>query len=213
MLSVCMAEEIATDPSQDPAFSHLVSAWTDGTLGFYKDEGIGLLWKEGLVSDLLVAMFRRAPRTMHALGSILAKDAPAFAADDSYVPGRLVAEFVAIMDLPLTERRERFDALDLAEPAEEFPSTLRAIEPPMERRFARALESWVETAAGIEARLDAPKAEQAAAPLVAGAVVRHAKWGEGTITGVSRGDPPVVTVRFASVGDKKLSAAFLSRSK
>lgn len=206
-------ESLAPDPAEDPAFSRLVSAWVDGALGFDKDEGIGLLWKEGYVSNLLVTLHRRAPRTMRALGLVLAKDAPAFTDDGDYVPTRLVAEFVAIMDLPVAERRERFYAIELEEPTDDLPSTLRTLEPPMERRFARALEGWVETAAGIEARLDSPRTSAPASPFAVGGTVVHAKWGEGTITAVADGEPLVVTVRFASAGEKKLSAAFLTPAK
>jgi hypothetical protein len=63
------------NPRRDAAFERLVSMWTSGALGLDKGEGVGLLWKEGLISDLLVAVFRRAPTTMRALGERLAEGA------------------------------------------------------------------------------------------------------------------------------------------
>ncbi len=46
-------------------------------------------------------------------------------------------------------------------------------------------------------------------PFRVGARVRHARWGEGMVVGVERaaGDT-IVTVRFASVGRKRLSLQY-----
>jgi DNA helicase-2/ATP-dependent DNA helicase PcrA len=46
-------------------------------------------------------------------------------------------------------------------------------------------------------------------PLKVGAHVRHARFGEGLVVGVEReGDDVMVTVRFASVGRKRLSMQY-----
>jgi hypothetical protein len=46
-------------------------------------------------------------------------------------------------------------------------------------------------------------------PLAVGAHVRHARWGEGLVVGVERaGSDTIVTVRFASVGRKRLSLQY-----
>jgi DNA helicase-2/ATP-dependent DNA helicase PcrA len=46
-------------------------------------------------------------------------------------------------------------------------------------------------------------------PLRVGAKVRHARWGEGMVVGVEReGSDVIVTVRFASVGRKRLSLQY-----
>jgi DNA helicase-2/ATP-dependent DNA helicase PcrA len=46
-------------------------------------------------------------------------------------------------------------------------------------------------------------------PLSVGAHVRHARWGEGLVVGVERaGSDTIVTVRFASVGRKRLSLQY-----
>jgi hypothetical protein len=46
-------------------------------------------------------------------------------------------------------------------------------------------------------------------PLKVGARVRHARWGEGFVVGVEReGADTIVTVRFASVGRKRLSLQY-----
>jgi DNA helicase-2/ATP-dependent DNA helicase PcrA len=46
-------------------------------------------------------------------------------------------------------------------------------------------------------------------PLSVGAQVRHARWGEGLVVGVERsGSDTIVTVRFASVGRKRLSLQY-----
>ena len=46
-------------------------------------------------------------------------------------------------------------------------------------------------------------------PLKVGARVRHARWGEGFVVGVEpAGADVIVTVRFASVGRKRLSLQY-----
>ena len=46
-------------------------------------------------------------------------------------------------------------------------------------------------------------------PFSVGAHVRHAQWGEGLVVGVERtGSDTIVTVRFASVGRKRLSLQY-----
>ena len=46
-------------------------------------------------------------------------------------------------------------------------------------------------------------------PLKVGTRVRHARWGEGFVVGVEReGGDVIVTVRFASVGRKRLSLQY-----
>jgi DNA helicase-2/ATP-dependent DNA helicase PcrA len=46
-------------------------------------------------------------------------------------------------------------------------------------------------------------------PVKVGAKVRHARFGEGLVVGVGReGDDVMVTVRFASVGRKRLSMQY-----
>jgi DNA helicase-2/ATP-dependent DNA helicase PcrA len=46
-------------------------------------------------------------------------------------------------------------------------------------------------------------------PLTVGAHVRHAQFGEGLVVGVERdGSDTIVTVRFASVGRKRLSLSY-----
>jgi DNA helicase-2/ATP-dependent DNA helicase PcrA len=69
---------------------------------------------------------------------------------------------------------------------------------------------------GMEARETAPDLEAAGfgpadddLPLSVGAHVRHARWGEGLVVGVERqGSDTIVTVRFASVGRKRLSLQY-----
>ena len=42
-----------------------------------------------------------------------------------------------------------------------------------------------------------------------GAKLRHARWGEGLLVGLEReGDEVIATVRFASVGRKRLSLQY-----
>jgi DNA helicase-2/ATP-dependent DNA helicase PcrA len=46
-------------------------------------------------------------------------------------------------------------------------------------------------------------------PFTVGARVRHARWGEGMVVGVEKeGADIIVTVRFASVGRKRLSLQY-----
>ena len=46
-------------------------------------------------------------------------------------------------------------------------------------------------------------------PLRVGARVRHARWGEGLLVGLERAGADVIaTVRFASVGKKRLSLQY-----
>jgi DNA helicase-2/ATP-dependent DNA helicase PcrA len=69
---------------------------------------------------------------------------------------------------------------------------------------------------GMEARETVPDLEAAGfgpadddLPLSVGAHVRHARWGEGLVVGVEReGSDTIVTVRFASVGRKRLSLQY-----
>jgi DNA helicase-2/ATP-dependent DNA helicase PcrA len=71
-------------------------------------------------------------------------------------------------------------------------------------------------AGGMEARDPAPALEAAGfgapdddLPFSVGAHVRHARWGEGLVVGVEReGSDTIVTVRFASVGRKRLSLQY-----
>jgi DNA helicase-2/ATP-dependent DNA helicase PcrA len=69
---------------------------------------------------------------------------------------------------------------------------------------------------GMEVREAAPAPEPTGfgpaaedMPLAVGAHVRHARWGEGLVVGVERaGSDTIVTVRFASVGRKRLSLQY-----
>jgi DNA helicase-2/ATP-dependent DNA helicase PcrA len=55
----------------------------------------------------------------------------------------------------------------------------------------------------------AAAATEADLPIQVGARVRHARWGEGLVVGVEReGTDVIVTVRFASVGRKRLSLEY-----
>ena len=103
---------------------------------------------------------------MRALGESLAVGAPQFSQDKALIPRCLILEFVDAMALTLRQRRNRFDALDLPEPTQDMHAAFAEIHPPMERRFRSAIEAWVDTAAGIEARLTSlsrqPPAEVAA---------------------------------------------------
>jgi DNA helicase-2/ATP-dependent DNA helicase PcrA len=55
----------------------------------------------------------------------------------------------------------------------------------------------------------AAAATEADLPIQVGARVRHARWGEGLVVGVEReGTDVIVTVRFASVGRKRLSLQY-----
>jgi hypothetical protein len=205
------AQEAPKDPRRDAAFERFVAAWTNGWLGLDKHEGVGLLWKEGLISDFLATVFRRAPETLRALGERLAEGAPAMAADTSYVPRRLILEFVEAMRLPLGERRARFNAFDLPEPGQELSAALAELEPPMERRFRMAIEAWIDAAAAIEARCNAPVVI-AEPTFVVGAKVSHAQWGPGVIVALSPGPTPIATVAFAEQGQKKVLVSFLTLS-
>ena len=200
---------LAKDPAHDDAFEHLVRAWTDGSLGVDEHEGVGLLWKEGLISDLLITMLRRAPVTMRALGERLAEGSPAFADEKSYVPRRLISEFVQAMKLPAAARRERLDALDLPEPTQELSAALRELSPPMDRRFRTAIEAWVDTAVGIETRSKG-QAVAAEPAVVVGSRVRHAQWGDGVVLAVTPGSRPLATVDFGELGQKKVLIDYLA---
>lgn len=194
------------NPGLDEAFEGLVAGWSDGSLGLDKHEGLGLLWKEGLISSLLMDLFRRAPLTMRALGARLAEGAPPFGADHEYLPRRLVAEFVGLMDLPYTARRERCDVLDLPLPPQQAVDVFAELDPPMQRRFRSAIESWLDTAAAIEARIGT---SPAVPTFGVGAKVRHAQWGEGVIRALKPGAKPLATVEFEQHGQKKLLVSFL----
>ncbi|HSD27969.1 MAG TPA: 3'-5' exonuclease, partial [Vicinamibacteria bacterium] len=64
-----------------------------------------------------------------------------------------------------------------------------------------------DAASDLEAAGFGPPAEDL--PLSVGAHVRHARWGEGMVVGVEReGSDTIVTVRFASVGRKRLSLQY-----
>jgi DNA helicase-2/ATP-dependent DNA helicase PcrA len=71
---------------------------------------------------------------------------------------------------------------------------------------ARRAEPTFQEAAASYA---APSAVDDDLPLKVGAHVRHARFGEGLVVGVEReGDDVMVTVRFASVGRKRLSMQY-----
>jgi DNA helicase-2/ATP-dependent DNA helicase PcrA len=54
-----------------------------------------------------------------------------------------------------------------------------------------------------------PSAVDDTLPMKVGAHVRHNRFGEGLVVGVEReGDDVMVTVRFASVGRKRLSMQY-----
>lgn len=199
------------NPGEDTAFSQLVGRWSDGSLGFDKDEGIGLLWKEGLIGAFLAAFYARAPRTMAALGELLAREAPPYGEDTGYVPRRLVFEYANAMSLAPKQRNDRLDELEIgyfvAKP--DLRAVFSEIEPPMPRRFRETLEGWVDLAAGIEQRANSPAPRAAARSFAVGAKVRHAQWGAGIITSLKEGPRPAAVVNFAGVGEKKVLADFL----
>ncbi len=137
--------DFASDPAADGAFAGLVEGWTDGALGLDKHEGIGLLWKEGLFSEFLVTVFRRAPRTLEALARRPGGDA----AFDGALPA-----FVAAMASPPNEREARLAPLGLRAPGphRDLYAAFAELDPPMKRRFRNAIEAWIDRAAGIEER-------------------------------------------------------------
>jgi DNA helicase-2/ATP-dependent DNA helicase PcrA len=77
---------------------------------------------------------------------------------------------------------------------------------------ARRAEPTFEPAGAAYARpapLPLPSSGDDDLPLKVGAHVRHARFGEGLVVGVEReGDDVMVTVRFASVGRKRLSMQY-----
>jgi len=57
--------------------------------------------------------------------------------------------------------------------------------------------------------IDPPATDDDDLPVRVGAHVRHPRWGEGMVVGVEReGADTIVTVRFASVGRKRLSLQY-----
>lgn len=198
----------AHDPADDQAFTGWMQQWTDGTLGGDKDEGLGLLWKEGLFSELLGSLYRRAPRTMAALAARLAKDAPELRDDGAYIPRRLLAAYLDAMALPPRARTARLDELELTETRQDLADALRELEPPMSAKYRHRLESWLDMAAGIEARSSGATA-QPPATLAPGARVRHPELGPGTVTAIRPGPRPLATVEFELHGSRKLLASFL----
>jgi DNA helicase-2/ATP-dependent DNA helicase PcrA len=66
-----------------------------------------------------------------------------------------------------------------------------------------------ETPAAWSEPVDPPAPDDDDLPLRVGAHVRHPRWGEGMVVGVEReGADTIVTVRFASVGRKRLSLQY-----
>jgi hypothetical protein len=123
----------------------------------------------------------------------------------------LGVEFVEAMGLPLAQRRERFDELDLPEPSGELAAALTQLETPMPRRFRSAIEAWIDTATGIEARLK-DHGVDAEPTYVVGMTVHHAKWGECIIISMVSGARPAATVDFGELGQKKVLLDFLTSS-
>ncbi len=198
----------ARDPSEDPSFDAWVRQWGDGTLGLEEDEGLGLLWKEGLFSELLSSLHRRAPRTMAAFAQRLAEGAPPLKEDSGYIPRRILDAWLAAMALPQRERTARLDALELLETKRELRSALEELDPPMPSRFRHRLEAWLDAAEGIEGR--AREGASARPPTFeVGSRVEHLQFGAGVVTAVRPGDNPLVTVQLAGGDTKKVLARFL----
>jgi hypothetical protein len=197
-----------SEPSRDPAFSRFLSAWGDGSLGPDKDEGYGLMWKDGYISCLLITLWRRAPLTMRALGDQLADGAPPFGEDrEAYIPRRLISDFVSAMGQPPQERKDRLRSMEIAEPLGDLHYAFKQIAPPMGRKYRLALEAWLDLAATIEDSATA-QSPTAAPAFGLGARVRHAQWGDGVVRELKHGS--VAIVDFGAAGSKKVVTRFLA---
>lgn len=184
--------------SEDERFATLVSQWQGDFLGREKDEGVGLLWKEGGWVELVAELQRVAPRTARRLAEHLA------ASKESLVLN--VLDALAITDR--TAREERFRQLDLAPPFAPFRQVMESIEPPMPTRFARRIEAWLDLASGIETRGARP---EVAPPSAVGREVTHGKFGRGVIRAVEPGPMEIATVEFADGSTRRLAMRFLEQ--
>lgn len=183
-----------TTLEQDPAFARLVAEWRGDRLGPEKNEGIGILWKEGGIVELLVALHEAAPRTMAALADrLLALDS-----GDGLMRG-----FLDAWSRPTpAERTAALDDLDLYPPLASFAEALARLEPPMPRRFRERIEAWLDLARAIEARTGCPP-PAARRPIA----VSHPKFGMGEVLD-DLGDR--ARVRFEDGSEKTLLWSYLA---
>lgn len=182
------------DPADDEAFDRLVQQWRGDHLGPAKDEGIGLLWKEGGIVELLVALHDGAPRTMAALADRLA----ALDAKDTSVRA-----FLDAWGRPSPrEREDALSAIDLYAPLGTLADALAALEPPMPRRFRERIEAWLDLARGIELRARGTTTERRTPETVS-----HPKLGRGRVLS-DLGDRAIV--RFEDGSERTLLWRFLS---
>lgn len=181
-----------SEPEHDPQFARLLADWRE-ELGPEKNEGIGLLWKEGGIEALFDVLRLETPRTANALAGALAAAAP----DDHAFLGTAFTRFLAAMTAPTRREREaRLSEHELAVPIR-WRDALAMLEPPMPKRFRERIEAWLDRARGIERRCDG--AVEAPAIQV-GSAVYHPAFGEGVVSAVQ---DTTATVTF-SVGEKKL---------
>lgn len=175
------------EPEDDDAFATLLEDWREH-LGPEKDEGLGLLWKEGGIEALLELMRGEVPRVMAALARALAAD---HEGDDSFA-GEMLSRYLWAMSPPSrAERLARLDEVDLNEPSK-WSVALHQLDPPMPKRFRSRIEAWLDRARGIERRcagIIEPKR------IEVGSKVVHDTFGEGIVTAIQ---DSVVTVQFAT---------------
>lgn len=186
-----------SDPRGDAAFPTLLERWD--SLGWEKDEGIGLLFKEGGYVEFLGELARRAPRTLTCVLDEM---------DARGTPHTLIREVSLALALPdLAQRRARLSTLeDLYEPRTDFETALRNLDPPMSRTFAARLVGWVDLAANIEMRASGLAVEQPATPL--GKTVAHPKFGRGVIRKYE-GPHEIATIEFEEHGEKRIALRFV----
>lgn len=195
----------ARDPADDVAFSTLLERWTGDHLGWEKDEGIGLLWKEGGFTELLLELHRRAPRTTRRLAERLAETSGETGGQRA--GGRLVLDFVdSLSTADVAERERRWSELDLGPPSSDLDGALRALEPPMPAKYRRRLLEWLDLASAIEARATHDAGADASASSPVGRAVDHAKLGRGVIRAIA-GD--IATVELESGDVKRIAMRFL----
>lgn len=123
-----------SEPEDDPQFARLLADWRE-ELGPEKDEGIGLLWKEGGIE----ALSRRSARRGGTRRSRISR--------------RGVHAISRGDDGSHASRARGSPEHDLAVPIR-WRDALAMLEPPMPKRFRERIEAWLDRARGIERRCD-----------------------------------------------------------
>jgi hypothetical protein len=135
------------EPQDDASFQRLLEQWVGDHLGSDKNEGLGLLRKEGGFETFLDALHRRAPRTMAALAAASSRHG-AHEVDLARVAEALV--------LPRRARDHALEKLDLVPPMRSLDAALEQLDPPMHARDRARIEAWLDLARAIEVRCMVP---------------------------------------------------------